>query len=88
MKFYGEPNLLIRPRKNGRFKRLRPFRFDQNGEFETDNPLLINALSKKFKTEKENDEYTEEELREMAKEKGIKSWHVKSIEKLKSELGL
>ena len=92
MKFYAEPNMLVRPRKNGPYKRLKPFRFDENGEYETDNPLMIKALSKRFKSEnveivEEVIELTEEEIRHMAKEKGIKSWHVKKIETLKEELG-
>ena len=99
MKFYATPNLLVRPRKNGVMKRFRTFRFDKDGEYETDNLILIKALSVHFSTVPLNqseehqeielsEELTEEQLRVLAKEKGIKSWHVKSIEKLKEELGV
>jgi len=33
-------------------------------------------------------EQSEDEIRQLAKAKGIKSWHVKSIETLKEELGV
>jgi len=104
MKFYAEPHLLVRVRNNGPLKNVRPFRFDENGEFETDNKYLIKTLIGKFKSdnkeplidkevvtkEKANEtiEYSEEELRAMAKEQKIKSWHVKSVETLKEELGV
>ena len=102
MKFYAEPGLLVRPRKNGVMKRFRPFRFDNNGEYETDNPILVKALKQRFSTDvndvsqKNNedvielidDELTEESIRQLAKDRKIKSWHVKSIETLKEELGV
>lgn len=101
MKFYGEPNLLVRVRNNGPLKNVRPFRFDENGEFETDNKYLIKSMQGRFKcdayqvetyqiikTKLETVEYSEEEIRAMAKEHKIKSWHVKSIETLKEELGV
>ena len=90
--------MLVRPRKNGPYKRLKPFRFDSNGEYETDSPLMIKALKQRFgekQTEIHQDieateelELTEEQIRLLAKEKGIKSWHVKSIETLRKELGV
>lgn len=100
MKFYSEPNMLVRPRKTGMLRRVKPFRFDSNGVYETDNPHLIKVLSRRFKYDLESSEevvditeevqeksvLSEEEIRVMAKEKGIKSWHVKSIETLKKEL--
>jgi hypothetical protein len=100
MKFYAEPGLLIRPRKNGVMKRFKPFRFDTNGEYETENPILIKALKRKFKTDSPSDDAIEsteeiiedvmddEAIRAMAKDNGIKSWHTKSIKRLKEELGL
>lgn len=97
MKFYGEPNLLVRVRNNGPLKTVKNFRFDANGEFETENKYLIRTLVGKFKSDKEvvvenatteSIEYSEEQLRSMAKEQKIKSWHVKSIETLKEELGV
>ena len=45
MKFYGTPNMLVR------VKNLKPFRsirFDDKGEFETDNPRLIARLKTRF----------------------------------------
>ena len=83
-------------------KRFRPFRFDNNGEYETDNLILIKALKQRFSTDvndisqKNNEdvielideELTEESIRQLAKERKIKSWHVKSIETLKEELGV
>lgn len=52
MKFYAEPNLLVRINKNiPRNRRMKHFRFDSNGEFETDNPRLIKVLSKRFRHE-------------------------------------
>jgi len=102
MKFYAEPGLLIRPRKNGVMKRFKPFRFDENGEFETDNPILIKALTRRFSADTNSkqqkstedvvelldEELTEESIRQLAKDRKIKSWHVKSIETLKEELGV
>lgn len=49
MKFKGEPNLLVRINKNiAKNRRLKNFRFDNNGIYETDNPRVIKALSKRF----------------------------------------
>ena len=36
----------------------------------------------------ELDHLTDDDIREMAKNNGIKSWHVKSIKRLKKELGV
>lgn len=92
MKFYGEPGMLVRPRKNGPYKRLKPFRFDSNGEYETESPLMIKALKQRFgekQTESPQEtELSEDEIRQLAKEKGIKSWHVKAVDTLRKELGV
>lgn len=96
MKFYAEPNLLVRPRKTGVFRKIKPFRFDANGMYETENKHLIKALSRRFKSDLEpaeeleeiKEELTDEAIRLMAKEAKIKSYHVKSIERLKEELGV
>jgi hypothetical protein len=97
MKFQATPNLLIRPRKTGPLKRIKPFRFDENGVYETENKYLIKVLSARFSsleadsvaiTAEISEELTDDEIRQMAKEQGIKSWHVKKINKLKEELGV
>jgi hypothetical protein len=99
MKFYAEPNLLVRPRKTGVFRRIKPFRFDANGEYETENKHLIKVLSRRFggdetiaeeltEFEEIDKVLTDDEIRVMAKDAKIKSWHIKSIEKLREELGV
>lgn len=50
MIFYSEPNMLVRINKNiASNRRLKSFRFDSEGKFETENPRLINALKRRFK---------------------------------------
>ena len=49
----------------------------------SDPVLIITTKDDEKELAKEN---TEEELRELAKEKGITSWHVKSVDTLKKEL--
>lgn len=53
MKFYGEPNQLVKERKRKQFTMgiiNKPlFRFDENGEYETNDPILIEKLKRKFK---------------------------------------
>jgi len=95
MKFYAEPNLLVRPRKTGVFRKIKPFRFDANGMYETENKHLIKALSRRFSAELEpveevieEKQLSDNEIRLMAKEAKIKSYHVKSIDRLKEELGV
>jgi hypothetical protein len=50
MKFYADPDLLIRviPRRT-RPKNLKVIQFDKNGEYETDNPAVIEMLKPHFK---------------------------------------
>lgn len=52
MKFYAEPNMLVRINKNIH-RRLKSFRFDSSGIYETDNERLINALKRRFKYDEE-----------------------------------
>jgi hypothetical protein len=93
MIFLGEPNMFVRP--TGVLKnRVRPFRFDANGEYETDNPLLIKVMSAKFPIKKEtkqakevNKEVDVQAIRQKAKEMGIKNWHNKKIDNLIAEMG-
>jgi hypothetical protein len=99
MKFKGIPNNLVRITKISKTlvrKIPKSIRFDENGVFETENPYLIKRLSVKFETIEEVVEEVvvlekvvevdESEIRLQAKEAGIKSWHVKSIDKLIKEL--
>lgn len=55
MKFYGEPNQLVKERKRKPMSReiaVKPlFRFDEKGEYETTDKRLIEKLKKKFRYE-------------------------------------
>jgi hypothetical protein len=55
MKFFGTPSMLVKEKYRKPFTRelkFRPlFRFDANGEYETDDPVLVKKLSRKFKHE-------------------------------------
>ena len=54
MKFFGEPGQLVRfTRKNMRNGRKIGFRFDDKGEYVTENKRLIQALKTRFKYEDE-----------------------------------
>lgn len=69
----------------------------ENGEFQTQDERVKNILislgyenddDDEIVVVDENDEVIdEEEVRQRAKEAGIKSWHVKGIDKLLQELG-
>jgi len=99
-KFFGRPSELVTTRKKNlytqEFKTVSLFHFDEKGEFITDNEELIKKLYYHFDSveiKEENNvtddkpvETTELEIRLLAKEKGIKSWHIKSIDKLMAEL--
>jgi hypothetical protein len=53
MKFFGEPNLYVTDSKNnGRVL----FKFDENGEYATDDEKLINRLKHHFKHEEQTEE--------------------------------
>lgn len=92
MKLQGKANQIVHKRvfKQGQFKIVPWFRFDKDGFAEIDETKVskvdLDKLNKMFGTE--SIEPTEEEIRQMARDKGIKSWHVKSIETLKKELGV
>jgi len=95
VKFKGIPKQLVRfQTKSLRNGRKTGIRFDKDGIYETENPRLIKALKNRFEVVAEveeavvkEEELTDEEIRQMAKEKHIKSWHVKAIDTLKSEMG-
>jgi len=59
MKFYGTPNMLVKQRKRKKMSteyELKPvFRFDENGEFITDDEKLIKKLAPKFRHEEDPD---------------------------------
>lgn len=100
MKFKGIPGQLCRITKIPKTIRCpKTIRFDADGIFETENKYLIKRLSQKFESfidvefeevedaiQEEEKETEEEEIRLRAKEEGIKSWHVKSIDRLIKEL--
>lgn len=103
LKFKAEPNLFVRlsnkyvQRATGK----KGFYFDDKGEYETENEVLINVLSQNFeiieKIKEENsvnetgdtinyEDIADEQIRALAKENKIKSWHNKKIENLIAEL--
>ena len=55
IKFFGQPNELVKQRKKKLFSTefvLKPlFRFDENGEYVTEDERLIEKLKRKFKYE-------------------------------------
>jgi hypothetical protein len=76
MKFYAEPNLLVRVNKNiPSNRRMKAFRFDENGIFETENIRLIALLKKRFKFEEvtKQEEIKEEIIEEVTEEKKVYS---------------
>lgn len=91
----------IKNKQTGATNRFVVCKFDENGELETNDSKLIHILQTKLPgctwDEEVNVEVTKEEvkeilsddeIRELAKEKGIKSWHVKKIDNIKKELGM
>lgn len=96
MKFYYKPKeSIVQNLKNkvtGKITRFLVCVFDNNGELETNDPKVIQILQKHVdctwngEETKETDIMSEDELRKLAKEKGIKSWHNKKIDKIKKEL--
>jgi len=93
--FKGTANLYVRIANKyvQRATGLKGFYFNATGEYETDNETLCKVLKQSFAVKEENNvtddkpvEKTDEEIRSLAKEKGIKSWHIKSIDKLLAEL--
>lgn len=89
MKFKSQPNLFVKisNKYTQRVTGLKGFYFDENGVYETKNELLIKVLSQNFETVIEDlSEPTEEQIRALAKEKGIKNWHNKKIANIITEL--
>jgi hypothetical protein len=87
MKYFGEPNLHVIDYK----KCKEVFCFDENGEFETKDPKLIEWMKKnknfiRCENNVADDKPTEEQIRALAKEKGIRNWHNMKIEKLIEKL--
>lgn len=62
MKFYSEPNMSVfKMVKQGRFnKKVLAFKFDENGEFETEDNRLIEKLKIHFKHDEKSKEPTKE----------------------------
>lgn len=93
MKFKSNPNLFVKI-SNKYVQRVtgkKGFYFDDKGEYETDNELLIKVLSQNFEQVKEEnnvtgDKPTDEQIRALAKEKGIRNWHNMKIENLIAKL--
>jgi hypothetical protein len=103
MRFYFEPNhtviQTINHRQTGRTNRFVVCKFDENGVCDTEDEKIIHILQTKldgctWSEDRVIDPLTvisilsDDEIREIAKEKGIKSWHVKKIDKLRKELGV
>lgn len=103
MKFYyGQNHTVIQNVKNkisGHTSRFAVCKFDENGELETNDPKIIFILQNKLpgctwdedvvvKAEEVKEILSDDDIRELAKEKGIKSWHVKKIDNIKKELGM
>lgn len=59
MKFYGQPNMLVRQRRKkkltGEIESKAIFRFDQNGEYITNDEDLIKRLTPRFKHDDNED---------------------------------
>ncbi len=79
MKFTGPPNLLVRlVRPIGR---IRHFRFDEKGMFETENERLMKRLSHKFEVVPDRPAENKAEVKEEAKaEEVVKLRHCKKCD--------
>lgn len=87
MKFYAEPNMLVKVNRKGKLRNVKSFRFDEKGEFITDNPYLINVLKRRFKSDsevveevetiEEEKEMTYQEVKSYAKTLGINTYGMK-----------
>jgi hypothetical protein len=101
MRFYFEPNhTIIQSISNkvtGKINRFAVCKFDENGYLDTEDNKIIFILQNRLpgctwdegKTVEAidvMDVLSDDDIRVLAKEKGIKSWHVKKIDKLKKEL--
>ena len=99
MKVYGQPGQVVQKRLfvQGRYRIVVWFRFDDKGIAILDESKVsqtdIDKLKHHFKVEQSEVvttqiELTDEQIRLLAKDKGIKSWHTKAIKTLKGELNL
>lgn len=101
MLFKYEPNhsiiQTIEQKQTGKKHQFVVCKFDENGELETNDDKIIHILQTKLNgcTWEEGktvnpldviDILSDDDIRKLAKEKGIKSWHVTSIENLKKKL--
>ena len=101
MKFYyGQNHTVIQNIKNkisGAVNRYAICKFDEKGELETSDPKLIFILQNKLpgctweskekvEAEEVKEILSDDDIRQLAKTKGVKSWHIKSIENIKKEL--
>lgn len=101
MKFYYKPKEAIvqniKEKQTGSIKRHLVCVFDGNGELETEDEKVMFVLQNKLPgctwdegkiitKEEAKSILDDKEIRELAKDKGIKHWHNKSIDRLKTEL--
>lgn len=101
MLFKYEPNhsiiQTIEQKQTGKKHQFVVCKFDENGELETNDDKIIHILQTKLNgcTWEEGktvnpldviDILSDDDIRKLSKEKGIKSWHVMSIENLKKKL--
>ena len=101
MKFkYGQNQTIIQTIKHkqtGAKTRFVVCKFDENGELETNDPKIIHILqtkvtgctwedSESYETKEVIDIMSDEDIRAIAKENHIKSYHNKKIDNIKVEL--
>ena len=81
MKFYGQPNSLVREMRRKPFStkyEFKPiFRFDEKGEYSTSDDKLIQKLKKKFKYEEEK-KFTCKKCGEEFKNRGLMLAHYRA----------
>jgi len=88
----------IKNKQTGASNRFVVCKFDENGELDTQDPRIIHILQTKLpgctwegqevELEEVKEILSDDEIRQLAKSKGIKSWHVKKIDNIKKELGM
>jgi hypothetical protein len=99
---YGQNQTIIQTIKNkqtGHTNRYAICKFDDKGELETNDPKLIFILKNKVvgctwdkedevivEADEVKDILSDDDIRQLAKSKGIKHWHNKKIDRLKKEL--
>lgn len=90
MKFTAEPGLFVKISNKyvQRATGMKGFFFDENGEYETENAVLIGVLKQNFKYEEpiieEPEELSYHELKSKAKELGINTYGMKMDEIMKA----